>query len=297
MPSVIENVQKKGDDLLVQVEAFLREHSSLTLRPFNNDVYRRVYGRAGDYLWNILQGTGMQEQAKLLPRCDHFFSILGTLLSGQTVRCRGEVERARKRFRSLITQENRCGPKSIDVAVEVAEKAMQTALGSLSRLYDPKGAEVCYVPDTNALLYNTQLDAWQFDGVPTFTVLLTPTVLSELDDLKVRGNDKVQPKAEKLVRQIKEYTRRGNLSEGVTLSQGRSVVRSLAVEPDMDHTLPWLDRSNKDDRLIASFLEVMRHHPCSEVILVSRDVNIHNKANFALLSVIDPPDPAAQQGS
>ena len=296
MPTVIENVLKNGDNLLVQVEIFLYVHSTIESRPYN-DLTRAHTGLESFCKWGDLEGVGLQEQARLLQKCDAFFSVLETLLSGQTASCRKEVGTSHAEFHELITQEKRCQYESIDCAVKAAKKAMQMALSSLSRLYDGKSGEVCYVPDTNALLYNTQLDAWQFDGVPTFTVVLTPAVLSELDDLKVRGNDKVQPKAEKLVRQIEEYARRGDLSEGVTLAQGSSVVRSPATEPDMAHTLSWLDAGSKDDRLIASFLQVMRHHPCCEVVLVSRDDNVRNKASFASLPVIEPPEPPAQQGS
>ena len=99
------------------------------------------------------------------------------------------------------------------------------------------------------------------------------------------------------MRQIKEYARRGNLSEGVTLAEDRSVVRSLAMEPHMAQTLSWLDAGSKDDRFIASFIEVMRHHPGCEVVLVSRNHNVRNKARLASLPVIAPPDPSAEQGS
>jgi len=295
MPTVIENVQKEGHDLLVQVEIFLYVHSNIESGP-SNDPGRAQAGSGSFCNWGKLEEVGLQEQARLLQKSDAFFSVLETLLSGRTASCRKEVETASAEFHELIAQEKRCPYKSADSAVLAAKKAMQVALSCLARLYDGKGGEVCFVPDTNALLYNTQLDAWQFDRVPTFTVVLTPAVLSELEDLKVRGSDRNKPKAENLVRQIEEYAGRGNLSEGVTLAEGRSVVRSLATEPDMAHTLSWLDAGSKDDRFIAYFLEVMRHHPCCEVFLVSRDDNVRNKANFASLPVIAPPDPPAQQG-
>jgi hypothetical protein len=296
MPTVIETVQRMGNDLLVQVEIFLYVHSSIESHP-DNELTRAHAGSGSFCKWGNLEAVGLEEQARLLQSSDVFFSVLETLLSGQTESYRKEVGKAKAEFHELITQGKSCQYESIDHAVKAAKKAMQVALSALARLYDGKGGEVCYVPDANALLYNTELDAWQFNGVPAFTVVLTPTVLSELDDLKVRGDDKVQPKAEKLVRQIKEYAGRGDLSEGVTLATGMSVVRSLAAEPDMAHTLSWLVPGNKDDRLIASFLEVMRHHPNCEVFLVSRDRNVQNKASFASLPVIAPPDPPGQQDS
>ena len=220
MPSVVENIQKKGDDLLAQVVTFLHVHCHIESRPYN-DLTRAQTGFASFCKWDNLQGMALQEQARLLPRCDQFFSILETLLSGQTASCRKELGMANAEFHELITQEKRCQYESIDYAVQAAKKAMQVALSFLPRLYDPNDGEVCYVPDTNALLYNTELDKWQFDGVPKFTVVLTPTVLSELDDLKVKGNDRVRPKAEKLVRQIKEYARRGESERRRDARQGQ----------------------------------------------------------------------------
>jgi len=296
MPTVVENVQKEAYDLLVQTEIFLYVHSSMESCP-SGDLAGAPAGSGSFSKWGKLEEVGLEEQARLLQKCDTFFSVLKTLLSGRTASCRKEAEAAQAEFRELITQGKRCPYESIDRAVQAANKAVQTALNCLSQLYDGKSGEVCYVPDVNALLYNTQLDAWEFEGVPTFTVVLPSIVLSELNDLKMRGNEKVRPKAEELVRQIKEYAGRGDLSEGVTLAEGRSVLRSVAMEPDMADTLTWLDAGRKDDRFIASFLEVMRQHPGCEVILVSPEVNIRDKANFAALPVIPPPELPAQRGS
>ena len=276
MPTVIENVQKEGFDLLVQGEIFLYVHSTI---------------ESGK--WGDLEEVGLQEQARLLQKCDAFFSVLKTLLSGQAGSCRKEVETANAGFRELIAREKPCAYESIDAAVQAAKKGMHAALNGLSRLYDGKSGEVCYVPDTSALLHNTQLDAWQFEGVPAFTMVLTPNVLSELDELKARENDRVQPKAETVVRQIEEYARRGDLSQGVTLGRGWSTLRSLPTEPDMAHTQSWLDAGSKHDRFIASSLEVMRHHPCCEVVLVTRDAEVRDKAKLASLPVIAPPEPSA----
>jgi hypothetical protein len=296
MPTVVENVQKEAYDLLVQTQIFLYAHSSIESCS-SNELASSPAGSESFPKWGKLEEVGLEEQARLLQKCDAFFTVLETLLSGRTASCRKEAETAHAEFRGLIRQEERCPYESTDRAVQAANKAMQTALNCLSQLWDGKSGEVCYVPDVNALLYNTQLDEWEFEGVPTFTVVLLSIVLSELNDLKVRGNEKVRPKAEELVRQIKEYSGKGDLSEGVTLAEGRSVLRSLATDPGMADTLTWLYADRKDARLIASFLEVMRQHPCCEVILVSSDASIRDKASFAALPVIAPPEVSGQRGS
>lgn len=45
------------------------------------------------------------------------------------------------------------------------------------------------------------------------------------------------------------------------------------------------------DRLIASMLEVMRLFLHSPVLLVTRDINAQNKADYAGISFIEPPEP------
>ena len=66
---------------------------------------------------------------------------------------------------------------------------------------------------------------------------------------------------------------------------------AVAVEPEMSGSLPWLRESNADDRLIASTLDVMRLYPRSPVVLVTRDIHAQNKAHFAGVPFVEPPDP------
>jgi predicted ribonuclease YlaK len=148
------------------------------------------------------------------------------------------------------------------------------------------------VPDTNALLYNPAIEDWRFDEAPKFRLVLTPPVLSELDEFKVIHRvPAVRRKAERLIRQIKEYRRRGSLLEGVVLRGGVSYVSAIAAEPDMANSLPWLDKCSKDDRLLACVIELMRANPNAPGTLVTRDVNLQHKAEMAHVSFLEPPEP------
>jgi predicted ribonuclease YlaK len=121
---------------------------------------------------------------------------------------------------------------------------------------------------------------------------LTPTVLSELDQLKINHrNPDVRDKAERLIRQVKEYRRRGRLADGVPIVAGVSTLQTIATEPKLEDSLPWLDPANNDDRFIAAVLEVMRLRPRAPVVLISRDINLQNKAEFAGLPFVEPPEP------
>ena len=160
----------------------------------------------------------------------------------------------------------------------------------LNRLYDPFEGEVIFVPDTNALIYNPNLESWTFLECPQFSLFLLPTVLSELDLLKINHrNVEVRNKSESLIRRIKEYRRRGKLTTGVTVVKDRIKIQSIAIEPDMNASLPWLDPDNKDDRILAGVIEVMRARPRSIVKAVSRDINFQNKAEFANIPFEEPP--------
>src|SRR5690606_33267856 len=114
-------------------------------------------------------------------------------------------------------------------------------------------------------------------------IVLLPTVLSELDYLKVDGKktEEVRQKAKKLSNMIKEYMRRGDLEDGVVILKSKVAIKSIAFEPDFKNTLSWLCSDNNDDRIIASFLEVIKQNSRSEVFLVTADVNLMNKLNYA----------------
>jgi predicted ribonuclease YlaK len=64
----------------------------------------------------------------------------------------------------------------------------------------------------------------------------------------------------------------------------------IPTEPRMDNLPLWLDPANKDDRIIASALEIQRGNPLTTVVLVSGDINLQNKAEMAFLSCAEPPD-------
>jgi predicted ribonuclease YlaK len=108
--------------------------------------------------------------------------------------------------------------------------------------------------------------------------------------------ESVRDKSEKVIRIVKECRRRamsagGKLSEGAPLVKGVCDIIAIATEPDMEKSLPWLDKQNNDDRLLAGVIEVMRLRPRSPVFLVSRDINLQNKADFANVPYVEPPDP------
>src|SRR5262249_54595194 len=78
---------------------------------------------------------------------------------------------------------------------------------------------------------------------------------------------------------------------GVVIRKDKITLRTLAVEPNFGSSLSWLDRDNDDDRILAGFIEVMRQHPRCPVFLVTGDINLTNKADYAGLPCVPPPEP------
>jgi predicted ribonuclease YlaK len=190
-----------------------------------------------------------------------------------------------------IIEQNKNTPyASTQEAILIVREEVDKQIGLLNNLYGASFGGTIYVPDTNALLFNPQLENWRFSESPKFVLVLTPTVLKELDELKVsHRNETVREKSEKLISRIKGYRARGRITEGVPLVKGISEILALAVEPNVTNSLPWLDAQNSDDRILVSTLEVMRQRPRSTVILVTRDINLQNKAEFARIPFAEPP--------
>ncbi len=289
MQTIIGNLKEMSHELQMLLEDILLNHSSIYLwnKPSDSVAVISVYG---NYAYKELKEEGRQLQAKLLEKYRCFYALISVLLKGQPKDTLRELSQVNKVIIPIIEQSHTwC--KTTQEALERAIQALLTHLILLNRLYDPSAGEATYVPDTNALLYNTKLEDWEFSETPKFTIALLPTVLSELDSLKVNHrNEDVRKKAEKLIRMIKEYRRRGKLTTGVTLVKGKSQIQALAIEPTMKESLPWLDSNNNDDRLLAGVIEVIRSRPRSPVIEVSRDINFQNKAEFANIPFVEPPE-------
>jgi hypothetical protein len=289
METVSDLVAERGTKLLSLLETLLSDHSELYLW---NTGDSGIFHTSGNHAYRNLSAEGKQLQSRLFEEYSAFADLVGVLLREQPDKARKSHDKHRKTVLASIEQEGLTWRCSIDEEWNFASKALRAQIDSIENLYSASGEDVVVVPDTNALLWNATLEDWSFNWAGVFELCLVPTVLNELDSLKVNHrNADVREKAEGLIRRIKGYRDRGNLRDGVPLRKGVSHLRSIAVEPDLDDSLPWLDASNSDDRLVATFIEVMRRNPRSVVVLVTRDLNLQNKLEFARLPFAEPPDP------
>jgi hypothetical protein len=247
---------------------------------------------AGDQAWTALDGEGQRAQSRLLREAETYSHLVRALSHGQPTKAVSALEQTEKTLDRLFHQSGSTWLKNCDQARIEAHKAIDTQLELIAGLYDPSEGTPVFVPDTNALYHHPDLDAWRFRGASPFVLLLLSNVLAELDEAKVNHrNPDVRTKAEGLIGRMKSYRSRGDIFEGVPLAKGKSTLKTSAVEPRMEDSLPWLDPGNRDDRIVASLVEATRAHPRSPVVLVTRDVNLQNKTAFAGLPFVEPPDP------
>jgi hypothetical protein len=181
-----------------------------------------------DRSWSKLDVDGRQLQSRLRASFGEFMELVSALLLDLPEGKARDVEGAKERVTDVIEREWTFN-ESTAQAFEDASTSLDLILGQVADLYDGSGGAPIYVPDTNALLFNPDLDRWRF-GKEQFTILLTPLVLSELDELKLRSrNPDLAAKAEGLITRIKGYRDRGggNLASGVTLRKVRGFKTSF----------------------------------------------------------------------
>lgn len=287
MQTVSESIQNRADALLVRTKDFLERDSGL--HKWNHPGSLII--TASNYAWNPLSVEGKRTQTELLREWRRFHALLHALLRGQPSSQTRELSQLESIVRDIVEQDTTTGTEDLDTAHQQLRSAVEKVLDTLEHLPDASEGLATMIPDTNALILNPRLERWQFSESREFLILLTPTVLSELDDLKMNHRiEAVRDKAKGLIRQIKEYRRRGRLADGVPLKKGTISLAASAIEPRFEDTLPWLDSANSDDRLLASVIEVMRQRPRSAVVLVTGDINLQNKAEFADIPFVEPPD-------
>jgi rRNA-processing protein FCF1 len=288
METVSEAIRERVEAQRELLREFLLEHSG-GLRDLNrSDSSIFIVGPSRS--WAKLDQDGRRLQSQLLEEDTRLSALICALLSNAPKDSAKELKASQESLRELIDQSHLTWVKTTDEAFAEAEKALNTQLELIANLYDPIEGTPIYVPDTNALLWNPDLEQWRFDDAPRFTLVLTATVLGELDRLKINHrNEAIRERADGLIRRIKGYRTRGELGAGVPIVTDTSTIKTIALDPKVEETLPWLDPSNDDDRILASFVEVMREHARTPVILVTRDINLQNKAEYAGLPFVEPP--------
>jgi hypothetical protein len=166
-----------------------------------------------------------------------------------------------------------------------------TILKNYLNLFVEQNKRTIIVPDTNSLIQFPEPSTYRAISISNdFDFVVLPTVLSELDKLKItHRNEDFRKKVISVIKRLKGYRKQGDVLEGVTVDK-TITVKMIATEPNFNKTLSWLDSTNNDDRIIANALELQISRPSDNVIFVSSDINFQNKAQLANITVFDTDD-------
>lgn len=259
----------------------------------NVDPNRRGSGIvfAGASKWGWLpdaQLTG--ERTRLAAELEEWLSLFQLLHRDALPETEKRIGNAAKLLRRWLLRDGR--DTSIPPTVEQARGMATSAFAELRELIDMHAGNstgFVAVPDTNALLRHPDVAIYrEVLGSDKFDVVLLPTVLSELDDLKDRGRSAdVRDAAAAVVRRIKGLRDRGNLRSGVPV-EGKISLRTEHREVAPQGILDWLDPLVPDDRIIGATLDLQARHPSKTVVLLSRDINLQNKAAAVGIPIADP---------
>lgn len=289
MQTTLEKLEADFARIKEMMKVFLIEYSAIKYQPFDPGPPFYPIGFS-DYVWVELDQNGKKSQAELYKSYKALMDLCKVLIVDLPPDSVELFEEQQNAVFSSIEQNVMVWEKSTQEVYKRTEDCLIKQLEIVNMIQDPTGNGYVFVPDTNALLTNTNLESWEFDGADKFEILLLPTVLAELDALKINHrNPEVREKAQGMIRRIKGLRGRGYLTDGVNLVTNKIMLRALAVEPKFENVLPWLEMKNPDDRIIASFVEVMRQLPSSKLCLVTADINLQNKAEFARLAFVEPP--------
>jgi len=242
-----------------------------------------------EYWWGDLSPEQRATQLTLKRRYEPVAELHALLLrdAPDLARQRGDAD---KQFRVWLELESNWSIKP-DAAAN--EKALKSATSEIERTLSvlalAGSAEMILVPDTNSLLAEANPAEYRNVGGHSFVFMLLPTVLGELDKLKIgHRNPDVCEKAKRVITRIKGWRNQGSLVEGVTVDKSITVLAAPS-EPDMGRTLSWLDATNQDDRIIASVLSLQVQRPSARIVLVTGDINLLNKADVAFVETADIP--------
>ncbi len=244
-----------------------------------------------DYCWGQADDEQKKLQTELKKAYTSWFEGFGLLTREAPYTVGKNIETTHKFISRWIDRDSNWGlPTTIPAAKQMFSQKIKTFLDILRLAETANKSVPIVVPDTNAIIAAPDpVQYSQVVGSSEYAFILVPTVLAELDQLKVMHRDpNFRSKVEGVINRIKGWRTQGSTLRGVTVNK-TIIVKMIATEPNFEHTLGWLDATNQDDRIIASVLEIQREQPAAKVILVTSDINLQNKAEMANLPFVEPP--------
>ena len=124
-----------------------------------------------------------------------------------------------------------------------------------------------YVIDTSACLTDSSCIYHYGES----DIYIPMKVLQEIDNHKKR-QDSVGANARNIIREFDSLRERGSLQEGVSLGEGRGILRVKRVNVSM--IPPDFSSSDPDHIIMSTAIQLEKEFPEKKVIIVSRDINM-----------------------
>jgi hypothetical protein len=252
---------------------------------WKDDPFSNVVIIAPTQYWDTPIETEQILQIKIKKSYAQWFEIFKLFTENSPEVSKKKIDQIDKFINNWIEKKSDWGiPNTIAEAKEKFETQIEFFYDTLKLYSNTGNKEIIIVPDTNALIQEPDPKSYKLiSGFENLTIVFLPTVLSELDELKIKSsNPDFQKKVKSVIKRLKGYRNQGSLIEGVLIEK-TIYLKMIASEPNFGKTLSWLDENNNDDRIIASALEIQRDNPSSAVCLVTSDINLQNKAEMARL--------------
>ena len=293
--TMLDLLRTQGEKISEEGSRLLREFSRMhpVNRPGDSCV---LISGSGDQFWDTLAPSGKRIQVSLLPEVDRFTGLVSVLTQNLPSGTKRNLLGSLKTIRSSIEQDDQTWWKTPEEAANGFRSLVGNIIDSIDDFFDSSSGETFAIADTNALIGNPDIEHWQFENVESFTLILTPTILSELEKHKINHqNPDVRGKATSIIRKIKEYRRRGPLHNGVIVVRDKVKLQSIANEPNMSQSFSWFDATNADDHFLASAIEIMCAEPGRKIFIVTADINLQNKAEMACVPFREVPSASSSQ--
>lgn len=265
----------------------LLDNSRIKFR--KDDPYSNVVIITPTQYWDTSTESEQILQIKLKKSYTQWIEIFKLFTENSPDISKRKIDQTDKFVNNWIEKKSDWGiPSTIAEAKVKFESEIEFFYDTLKLYSNTGNKEIIIVPDTNALIQEPDPKSYKLiSGFENLTIVFLPTVLSELDELKIKSsNPEFQKKVKSVIKRLKGYRQQGSLIEGV-LVEKTIYLKMIATEPNFGKTLSWLDENNNDDRIIASALEIQRDNPSSAVCLVTSDINLQNKAEMARLAYKD----------
>ena len=285
--SYVERLQEQLNDIERKMLDLL---DVSTISHFRNDPDSYVVAIAPPHYWGETDEKQKRLQMEVLKLYKPWIEHVRLLFLGATNEVAEQINETDTFVTGWVQKEYTWDvPESVEAAKAIFSQRIQSFARSFHVLELQKQRRTIVVPDTNALIICSDFANYQrVAGQLDFTLVIMPTVLSELDQLKITARDNgFREKIKSIITRIKGLRLQGSLIDGVIINK-TVTVRMEAREPDFGHTLSWLDSGNNDDRIVASILEMQRQEPSAVIILSTGDINLQNKAEMAHIPFAEP---------